>query len=171
MVECIGESIVDGVVSPLFYAVLGGAYGCLGYRAINTADSRIGYRSERYLHFGMPAARLDDVLNYIPARLAVIETILAAVLLRMDVKRGVAIWRRDRGATSSPNAGHTMALYAGILGVRLTKEGHYALGDPKERLSPEHVDRARRLMNATSVLHAALCSIVIAAVPLPLLVV
>ncbi len=170
-VECVGESVVDGVISPLFYAVVAGVYGCLGYRAINTADSRVGYRSERYQHFGMPAARLDDVLNYLPARLAVMETIIAACMLRMNVKRGVAIWRRDRSATSSPNAGHTMALYAGLLGVRLTKAGHYTLGDPTVPLAPEHVDRACHLLNATSVVHAVLCSIAIAALPLPVLVV
>ena len=170
-VECVGESVVDGVVSPLFFAVVAGVYGCLGYRAVNTADSRIGYRTERYRNFGMPAARLDDMLNYLPARLAVAETVVAAMLPRMDVRRGVSVWLRDRNATESPNAGHTMALYAGLLGVRLAKEGHYELGDCTQRLSTVHVERACRLMNVTSVLHAALCSLAIAALPLPLMVI
>ena len=166
-VECVGESVVDGVIAPLFYAVLGGLYGCLGYRAANTADSRIGYRTERYRRFGMPAARLDDVLNYLPARLAVAETLLAAVVLRMDVRRGISVWRRDRSATQSPNAGHTMALYAGLLGVRLAKPGCYALGDAAERLSPAHVRRAWRLYTLTATLHVVASCVVAAALALP----
>jgi adenosylcobinamide-phosphate synthase len=122
-VESVAEGTCDSLVAPLFYFLLLGVPGAVGYRAVNTLDAMIGYHG-RYEYLGKFAARLDDVLNYIPARLAVLMLLLAAVLY----KNGRKAWRtarREHSRTASPNAGWTIAATAGALNVRLEKMGHY----------------------------------------------
>lgn len=128
-VETVAENAVDGVVAPLFYAVVGGAaLGpalALAYRAANTLDSMVGYRNERYLHFGWAAARLDDLLNFLPARLTGLCMLVAARLLRLDWRGAWRAWRRDAGRHPSPNAGIPEAAAAGALRVRLGGTNYY----------------------------------------------
>ncbi len=124
-VETMAENIVDAVVAPIFFAFLGGAPGAMAYRAINTLDSMVGYRNSRYLHFGWASARLDDLANYIPARLTgVLIVITAAILRSRPVNAAVSIWR-DSGKHPSPNSGIPEAGVAGALGVALGGLNYY----------------------------------------------
>ncbi|MEM7586241.1 MAG: adenosylcobinamide-phosphate synthase CbiB [Acidobacteriota bacterium] len=144
-VESVAESLGDGALGPLFWFLAGGAAGALGgletwtslalatgaaliYRSINTLDSMVGYRDECYLYFGRASARLDDLLNLLPARLSVLFLSLAALLLRLDLRQGVATWRRDRNRHPSPNAGQSESFVAGALGVRLGGPTTYPYG-------------------------------------------
>lgn len=118
-VETVAENIVDGVTSPLFYALIGGVPLAMAYKAVNTLDSMIGYKNERYLDFGWAGARLDDVANFIPARLTALLVILAA-RLRGDNWRGAwQTMRKDAAKHPSPNSGYTESTVAGALGIRL----------------------------------------------------
>lgn len=124
-VETVAENLVDGVLSPLFFAVFGGAPLAMAYKMVNTLDSMIGYRNPRYLLFGRCAARLDDLANYLPARLSVPLVAAAAALL---ARRGGIAWRwalRDGRQSHSPNAGWPEAAFAGALGVRLGGPNRY----------------------------------------------
>jgi adenosylcobinamide-phosphate synthase len=135
----------------------GGVLGCL-YKAVNTMDSMVGYKNERYLHFGRAAARLDDVANFIPARLAARLMILAAFLTGMDGKSARRVYLRDRFRHASPNSAHTEAVCAGALNIRLAGDAHYFgklhhkpfLGDDKRPVDPEDIPRAVRLMKTTA---------------------
>ena len=115
-VETVAENFSDGVAAPLFYLLIGGAPLGLAYKAINTMDSMVGYKNERYLHFGRAAARLDDAANYIPARLAALLWIAAAALGGFDAKNAWRIWRRDRRCHASPNSAQTESACAGGAG-------------------------------------------------------
>lgn len=117
--ESLAENTCDGVVAPLFYLCLGGVPLAMGYKAVNTLDSMIGYRTERYLYFGRFAARLDDILNFIPARLTALFIVVAAFPMRLDGGRALRVMRRDHGNHLSPNAGYPEAALAGALGIRL----------------------------------------------------
>ncbi len=163
-VESVGESSVDGIISPLFYYVaIGGffgvAYGVAAaafYRAVNTLDSMVGYKKEGYYRLGFVSARADDVLNYIPARLASILIVISSALLREDALGAMRILWRDRSKTASPNSGYSMAAVAGALGVRLEKVDFHRLGDQKEKLVTWHVTRALRLVDLTVLVFLAL---------------
>lgn len=163
-VETVAENTVDGVVSPLFYAVLGGAPLALAYKAVNTLDSMVGYRNDRYRHFGWASARLDDLANYLPARLTGLLMVVAARLLRLDAGGAVRCVRRDAGKHPSPNSGIPEAAVAGALGVRLGGLNHYGgqasfrpyLGEEGRPLSPEHILQAIGLLRLTSLLALAL---------------
>jgi adenosylcobinamide-phosphate synthase len=126
-IESLSENASDSVVAPLFYFVLFGVPGALFYRAANTLDAMVGYHG-RYEYLGKFAARLDDVLNLVPARMTALLLWLAAAILRMPVARGARVAWRDHARTESPNAGWPMAMAAGLLGVRLDKREAYALG-------------------------------------------
>lgn len=126
-IESLSENASDSVVAPLFYYALFGVPGALFYRAANTLDAMVGYHG-RYEYLGKFAARLDDLLNLVPARLTALLLWLAGALLRMPVVRGLRVALRDHGCTESPNAGWPMAMAAGLLGVRLDKRAAYALG-------------------------------------------
>ncbi|OAI41059.1 hypothetical protein AYO40_04020 [Planctomycetaceae bacterium SCGC AG-212-D15] len=147
-IESIAENASDSVVAPLFYFLFLGVAGAVGYRFVNTLDARIGYRGE-YEALGKFAARLDDVVNWIPARLTALLLLISGFLLRLDVRGGWRILRRDGGRTPSPNAGRPMAVMAGLLGVALEKPGVYVLGDAKESLSPAKLVQARRVLALT----------------------
>ncbi len=156
-VETVAENTSDGVAAPLLYLFLFGAPGGFGYKAVNTMDSMIGYRNERYRYLGTAAARLDDAVNFLPARLSAAAMILAAFLLRMDGKGALRIYRRDRRKHKSPNSAQTEAVCAGALGIRLAGDAWYfgercekpTIGDDLRRVEPRDILRAHRLLYGT----------------------
>ena len=134
-VETVAESTADGVIAPLVYLAIGGAPLALAYKAINTLDSMIGHRDTRYIDFGWASARLDDVANWIPARVAAILLILGAGMMTLQRQRlyqGWRVFRRDGGKHPSPNSGRPEAAIAGVLGVRLGGTNFYE-GIPHDR--------------------------------------
>lgn len=158
-VETLAENTVDAIVAPVFFAVLGGAPLALAYRAANTLDSMVGYRNSRYLDFGRASARLDDLLNYIPARLTAVLLLLAIVLTGGNGAEAWRIMRRDAAAHPSPNGGIPEALTAGALGVSLGGWNSYGgvpsfratLGDSGARpLHRDDIGRTVRMVNATA---------------------
>lgn len=163
-VETVAENTSDGVIAPLFYMALGGAVGVCLYKAVNTMDSMIGYKNDRYLYFGRAAARLDDVCNWIPARLSAILMIAAAWWSRLDYRRAFRICKRDRYQHKSPNSAHTEAVCAGALGVQLAGDAWYFgtlhhkpfIGDPVRSIQYEDIRRANQLLYGTAVLAVAL---------------
>ncbi len=128
-VESLAENLTDSWVAPLCFYLVAGAPGVWAYRAVNTADAMIGYREGTLEQLGGASARLDDLLNLVPSRLAALAVVAGARIGGESGPRAWAVWRRDGGVTSSPNAGQTMAAMAGALGVTLEKRGHYRLGD------------------------------------------
>ncbi len=159
-VETVAENLVDGVVSPLFFAVLGGAPLAMAYKMVNTLDSMVGYKNDRYLLFGRFAARMDDVANFIPARLSVPFIALAAQLLDRRGCPALDIACRDGRAHASPNAGYPEAAFAGALGLWMGGPNHYhgrlmvkpVIGDGLAEARPPHIRRACRLMLTTALL-------------------
>ncbi|MCL4426500.1 MAG: adenosylcobinamide-phosphate synthase CbiB [Firmicutes bacterium] len=159
-IETVAENTVDGVLSPLFYAFLGGAPLAMAFKAISTLDSMVGYRDERYLHFGWASARLDDLANYLPARISLPLLALAANLLALDGKRAWVTARRDARKHPSPNGGIPEAAVAGALGVQLGGVNYYdgkpafraLLGEPRRDLERKDIRRAVRLMYLSSLL-------------------
>ena len=124
-VETVAENSVDGIISPLFYAALGGAPLALAYKAINTLDSMVGYKNERYLYFGWFSAKLDDVANYIPARLSILLIPLASLILGKRALNTLYTILRDGKKSPSPNAGIPEAGFAGALGIQLGGVNYY----------------------------------------------
>ena len=116
-VETVSENIVDGIVSPLFFAVIGGAPLGMFYKAVNTLDSMIGYKNEKYIDFGMASARFDDILNFVPARITGLIIPFSALILGFDYKNSFRIMMRDRKNHSSPNSPFSEAAVAGALGM------------------------------------------------------
>ncbi len=144
-VESLAENVGDSIVAPFLYYGLGGAPGALAYRAVNTLDAMVGYRG-RYEWLGKGGARLDDLLNVVPARVAAGLIVGAAALAGEDAGGAWRIMRRDAGKTASPNAGWPMAAMAGALGVELEKVGQYRLGDPVAPVTAGTIARADRLV-------------------------
>ena len=161
-IESLAENASDSVVAPLFYFALFGIPGAIFYRAVNTLDAMIGYHG-RYEYLGKAAARLDDLLNLVPARLTAWLLLAAGALTGAgaDVARGWSICRRDGGKTESPNAGRPMAAMAGLLGGELAKAGHYRLGDPLRPLSPHTITTAWRLVVIAALLAFGATALVI----------
>jgi adenosylcobinamide-phosphate synthase len=127
LVETLAESLSDGVIAPLFCLAIGGVPLAMAYKAINTLDSMIGHKDEKYLYFGRVAARMDDVANYVPARIAALLLCVAAEFIpQASGVRGGHVWQRDGGKHASPNAGQVEAAMAGLLGVRLGGTNKYA---------------------------------------------
>lgn len=159
-VESVAENASDSAVAPFFYLALFGLPGALYYRAVNTLDAMIGYRG-RYEILGKASARLDDVLNWAPARLTAITFLLVGACMGLGAKRGVLVVHRDGSKTPSPNAGRPMAAAAGLLGVQLGKPGVYQLGDPRRSLELADIDRAWHLARTSMLVLAALCLVTI----------
>ena len=163
-VETVAENASDGVIAPLFYMLLGGAPLALTYKAINTMDSMLGYKNERYLYFGRVPAKLDDAANYLPSRLAGLLWVAAAALTGSSAKGAWKIWRRDRRRHASPNSAQTESACAGALGVQLAGPAYYfgqyypklTIGDALRPIEPEDILRANRMMYAESLLALAL---------------
>ena len=149
-VETVAENFADGVAAPMAYMLLGGAPLALCCKAVNTMDSMVGYKNDRYLHFGRAAAKLDDAANYIPARLAALAWIGGAAIAGQDAKNAWRIWRRDRRNHSSPNSAQTESACAGALGVQLGGPSRYfgklyekpAIGDPLRPVEAADIRRA-----------------------------
>lgn len=155
-VETVAENFSDGVVAPLFYMMIGGVPLALCYKAVNTMDSMIGYKNQRYLQFGRAAAKLDDAANYLPSRLAAVFWIAAAGLTGQDAPNAWRIWRRDRRNHASPNSAQTESACAGALGVQLAGPAYYfgeyynkpTIGDAKRPIEPRDILRANRMLFA-----------------------
>jgi adenosylcobinamide-phosphate synthase len=156
IVEMTTESITDSLAAPLFYWLIFGVPGAIAYRVINTFDSRIGYHG-RYEYTGKFAARLDDVLNFIPARISGLLLIVSAFIAG---KNGRKAWRTmliDHNKTASPNAGWTMSAAAGALDIRLEKPGHYRLGHAGREPDPSSISGALRLFIITCLVWSCIC--------------
>lgn len=166
-VESVAENTSDAVVAPLFWGAFAGVPGLLAYRAVNTLDAMVGYRSARYRRFGWAAARLDDVVNLAPARLAAALTVAGAPVVGGSARGAWSAWRRDAAAHPSPNAGQVEAAFAGALEVRLGGRTAYehgvedrpVLGDGR---LPDagHVTRAVELSRVVGVLAAAVAALI-----------
>ena len=163
-VETVAENASDGVIAPLFYMLLGGAPLALTYKAINTMDSMVGYKNTQYLYFGRAAAKLDDIANYLPSRIAALLWVVAAALTGNDARSAWRIWRRDRRNHASPNSAQTESACAGALNVQLAGLAYYfgeyypkpTIGDAVRPIEPEDIRRADRMMYAESLLALAL---------------
>lgn len=159
-VETVAENTSDGVTAPMFYIMLGGAVAGFFYKAANTMDSMLGYKNEKYINFGRFAAKLDDVLNFVPSRITAWLMIAAAFLLKLDGKKAYRIWRRDRFNHASPNSAQTEAVCAGALGVMLAGDAYYfgqlypkkTIGDDWRLIEHEDIRRANALMYAATIL-------------------
>ena len=157
-VETVAENASDGVIAPLLYMLIGGAPLALTYKAINTMDSMLGYKNEKYLYFGRVSAKLDDAANYIPSRLAGLLWVAAAAFTHNDAKGAWKIWRRDRRNHASPNSAQTESACAGALGVQLAGPAYYfgqyypklTIGDALRPIEPEDILRANQMMYVAS---------------------
>ena len=157
-VETVAENASDGVIAPLLYMLIGGAPLALTYKAINTMDSMLGYKNEKYLYFGRVPAKLDDVANYIPSRLAGLLWVAAAALTGNSARGAWKIWRRDRRRHASPNSAQTESACAGALGVQLSGPAYYfgeyyakpTIGDALRPIEPEDILRANQMMYVAS---------------------
>ncbi len=164
VIETVAENLADGVVAPMFFTLLLGLPGLFLYKAVNTMDSMVGYKNYRYARFGMVAARADDVVNFLPARLTALLMVLAAAVVGLDPRGAWRILRRDARVASSPNAGWPEAAMAGALGVRLGGPSTYFgqavdkpyIGDPHQPLKAYHYPQAIRILYATSLIMAGL---------------
>jgi adenosylcobinamide-phosphate synthase len=158
-VESVAENTSDSFIAPLFYFLLFGLPGAIAYRVVNTLDTMIGYHGE-YEYLGKFAARLDDGLNFIPARLSGLLIVAAAYLCRKDGRNAWRVMLRDHGNTESPNAGWPMSAAAGALRTRLEKVGHYSLGSINSPLSTQLILPAVRLVEVSVLLWIVLCLMV-----------
>lgn len=158
-IECISESTVDGIASPLFYYSILGPGGAFAYRTINTLDSMVGYKDHYYRDIGWMSARLDTIANYLPARITALLMIASAKILGADWKNSIHILNRDHSKTFSSNAGYPMATMAGALRVKLEKIGHYTLGDEQEMATLEKCKTAISIMKLTTILFCLAVSV------------
>ena len=167
-VETVAENATDGVIAPLFFMMIGGASAGFFYKAVNTMDSMVGYKNDRYQYFGTCAAKVDDVLNFIPARLASIFMMLAAGLFKMDSKNAARIYKRDRFNHASPNSAQTEAVMAGALDIQLAGDASYfgklhkkpTIGDPIRPVEIYDIPKANMLLYGTAGLAAAVFTII-----------
>ena len=159
-VETVAENTSDGIIAPMIFMALGGAVFGFFYKSINTMDSMLGYKNDKYLYFGRTAAKLDDVVNYLPARISAWLMIAAAPFAGLDAKEGKRIYLRDRYNHASPNSAHTEAVMAGALQVQLAGDAWYfgkkhekpTIGDAVRPVEIEDIARANKLLYAASLL-------------------
>lgn len=164
-VETVAENIVDAIVSPLFYALIGGAPLAMAYRAVNTLDSMVGYKNDKYLHLGWASARLDDVANWIPARLTAILLIVGAWVMKLDAKGAARMVTRDARLHPSPNSGFPESAVAGALGIRLGGHNVYHgvasfrayMGEATRPMEAEDIVQTSRLMFWSAGAFVVLC--------------
>ena len=166
-IETVAENTSDGVIAPMIYTAIFGPILGFFYKAVNTMDSMLGYKNEKYLYFGRTAAKLDDAVNYIPARISAWLMILAALLggKDFDAKRAYRIYKRDRYNHASPNSAQTESVCAGALGIRLAGDASYFgklvkkpyIGDACREVSPEDIRRVNRLMYLTAGICESVC--------------
>ncbi|MGB9499725.1 MAG: adenosylcobinamide-phosphate synthase CbiB [Dissulfuribacterales bacterium] len=168
-VETIAENLVDGVISPLFYAAIGGAPLAMAYKMINTLDSMIGYKNDKYRDFGKVAARIDDIANYIPARISILVISVAAKILTGHGARTFQTALTEGVNHTSPNAGYSEAAFAGALGVRLGGPNYYHghlvakpyLGIPFKQINRNHIKKACDLMMLSSLIWMVVLVVII----------
>jgi len=167
VVESLTENITDSVVSPLFYtfllgiwSVTGGILGAVAYRVVNTLDAMVGYKNPENIYIGWFPAKLDDVLNYLPARITGLMIILASALMGLPWRDAYQVMMRDASQTPSPNSGYPMAATAGALGIQLKKRGTYQLGDPVYSLQASTISDALLLTKITIILFIALSTFI-----------
>lgn len=159
-VETVAENTSDGVIAPMLYMLLFGAVGGFFYKAINTMDSMVGYKNDRYLWFGRAAAKLDDAANFVPARLSALSMIAVCPIVRLDGKHAFRIWKRDRRKHASPNSAQTESVAAGALHIELAGPASYfgkvvekpTLGDSDRPIGRKDVSRTNALMYGASIL-------------------
>lgn len=171
-IETVAENTSDGVIAPMLYTALGGPVLGFLYKAANTMDSMIGYKNEKYLYFGRAAAKLDDIVNYIPSRISAYLMILSAYILGKDFsgKHALLIYKRDNRKHASPNSAQTESACAGALGIRLAGDASYFgkivkkpyIGDALRPVEYEDIIRANRLMYMTAWICAISCLIIMA---------
>lgn len=171
-IETVAENTSDGVIAPMLYTAVGGPVPGLLYKCVNTMDSMVGYKNERYLYFGRMAAKLDNVVNYIPARLSAYMMILVAYCSGKDYsgKRAFAIWKRDKRKHASPNSAQTEAVCAGALGIQLAGDASYFgrivkkpyIGDAIRAVEYKDIRRANHLMYGTAWICQILCLVILA---------
>lgn len=167
-VETVAENIVDAVTSPLFYALIGGAPLAMAYRAINTLDSMVGYRNDPYLHLGWASARLDDLANWLPARLTILPMLLALFCLKLHPRAAWNAYRQDAHRHPSPNSGIPEALMAGGLQIQLGGKNTYqgrvshraTMGEPIKEKKPVHLLQAIRVLTLTSAVYVGLLCLI-----------
>lgn len=167
-IETVAENTSDGVVAPLFYIAIFGAPLGMAYKAINTLDSMIGYRNDEFLHLGRFAAKLDDLANFIPARICAIMMILGSLILGFDFKGSIKIFRRDRFAHLSPNSAQTESVAAGALDIQLGGTHDYfgkpvvkpTIGDNIRKVEYEDIKKCNQLLYAAAILMAVACILV-----------
>ena len=168
-VETVAENTVDGIISPLFYFAIGGLPLAVVYRAINTMDSMLGYKNEKYFYFGSSAARFDDLVNFIPARLTGLLFICSAFILKLDYKNAFAMMKRDASKHPSPNGGWAEASVAGALNIRLGGTNYYFgqphfrayMGEPNESLEAVHILGAIRMMYTATILFLIIACLIL----------
>lgn len=166
-VETIAENTSDGILAPMIFMVIGGPALGYFYKAVNTMDSMVGYKNDRYLYFGRAAAKLDDVMNFLPSRISAYMMILAAPLAGLDAKEARRIFKRDRRNHASPNSAQTESVMAGALHVQLAGPAWYfgikhekpTIGDDTRPIEAEDIVRANRLLYMTSAVSLAVFSI------------
>lgn len=159
-VETVAENTSDGIIAPLLYMLLFGACGGVFYKSVNTMDSMTGYKNDRYIYFGTVAAKTDDVVNYIPARISALLMIAASAIHRLDYKNAWKIFRRDRYNHASPNSAQTEAVCAGALSVQLAGDAYYfgrlykkpTIGDAVRNIEAEDIRRVNRMMYTASII-------------------
>ncbi|MCH4889160.1 cobalamin biosynthesis protein CobD [Acidaminobacter sp. JC074] len=167
-IETIAENLGDGVIAPMFFIFIGGAPLGWYYKGVNTLDSMVGYKNDKYNHYGYFSAKWDDVLNYIPARLTALFIIIAGFFLRLDVKRGMRILARDKRNHSSPNSAYPESAAAGLLGIQLGGKASYfgkvsmkkTMGDPFKPIDLLDLLRTRKLLYMTSIVGFVVFSLI-----------
>ena len=159
VLESVSENTVDGITGPLFYYAIFGLPGAFVYRAINTIDSMVGYKTSLFRNIGWFGANCDTILNYIPSRLTALVMILSALILGYNWKESFYIMRRDGKKLESPNAGFPIAALAGALGTKLEKINYYAVGDGNIEFTKSHIISAIKLMKVSSILFCGLVTV------------
>lgn len=167
-VETVAENTSDGIIAPLFYMAIGGPVLMFLYKGINTMDSMVGYKNEKYINFGKYAAKLDDIVNYVPARISAWLMIIAAYFLGLDGKNAKKIFLRDRYNHASPNSAQTEAVMAGALNIQLAGNAYYfgklyekpTIGDANREVNYEDIKYANRLLYASAFLGAVIFVVV-----------
>jgi adenosylcobinamide-phosphate synthase len=158
-VETVAENTVDGIIAPMFYAFIGGAPLAMAYKAINTLDSTVGYKNEKYMNLGFASAKIDDIANYIPARISVLLMTIGSLILGYDYKSCFKISIRDRKNHKSPNCAYSEGAVAGALGVQLGGTNIYfgkevykpTIGDKIREIEIEDIVKTNKIMYATSI--------------------
>lgn len=167
-VETVAENTSDGIIAPLFYMAIGGPVLMFFYKGVNTMDSMVGYKNEKYLNFGRYAAKLDDILNYIPARISAWLMIAGARVLGFDSKNAVKIFKRDRYNHASPNSAQTEAVMAGALDVQLAGNAYYfgklcekpTIGDAIRPVEKKDIPRANQLLYVSAALGTGIFAVI-----------